>query len=110
MYKRGVPEGAVRNKMELDGLDRDYDLTGKKKDVCNIPKSNSSREKPNLAGLFSEIKGFSKEGLKKGVVNDNKIRKNKKNKRGLAKINLSDILDMRKKLNKTDSKITSLLK
>ena len=109
MYKRGVPEGAVRNKMELDGLDRDYDLTGKKKDVCNIPKSKPSEERPNLGGLFSEIKGFGKEGLKKSVVNGNEKDK-QKNKKGLAKINLSDILDMRKKLNRTGSKITSLLK
>ena len=114
MYKRGVPEGAVRNKMELDGLDRDFDFINCKSNSSN--KSVIQPTVPNMLGIFSEIKaiGNSNGGfpnLKKTTLAQKRDKETKKGVRvGLGKINLKDILNMKKRLNKTGSKIISPLK
>ena len=117
MYKRGVPEGAVRNKMELDGLDRNFDFINCKSN--NNPGSNTKSmippppPAPNMLGIFAEIKsiGNSNGGfpnLKKTTINKKSDKESKKGMRvGLGKINLKDILNMKKRLNKTGSKIIS---
>ena len=110
MYKRGVPEGAVRNKMELDGLDRDFDFINCK---SNNNKSVIPPPVPNMLGIFSEIKAIGNSNgafhnLKKTTISQKRDKENKKGLRvGLGKINLKDILNMKKRLNKTGSKITS---
>ena len=54
MYKRGVPEGAVRNKIELDGLDRNFDFINyNDSNIINNTTSNTSH--PNLFAVL-EIK------------------------------------------------------
>jgi hypothetical protein len=93
MYKRGVPEGAVRNKMELDGLDRDFDFIN-----C---KSNSNNKSvippppppvPNMLGIFSEIKAIGNSNgafhnLKKTTIAQKRDKETKKGVRlGLGKL------------------------
>ena len=111
MLKAGVPEGAVKLKMSLEGLDTNIDLRkiGKKQ----VPV-NKNIDRPGIPGgggggigaLLSEIKNKDKLQLKKVSLNKND--KGTKNPKNGVKISLSEILNIRKRLTKTGSRITVL--
>ena len=112
MMRTGVPEGAVKLKMDLDGVDSNIDL---KKLMKETPVSHGNIPPPppppmisgsggipgkttGMAGVFADIKKGSK--LRK--ISDKDRNTVKKEKTGFGgKISLKDILKARGKLNKT---------
>ena len=115
MMKTGVPEGAIKLKMELDGVDSNVDLKKISKGLSSgIPpppppppgiiggSGSGGGGGGGMASVFADIKNGGGVKLKKvtQTVNKKKI----KEKTGLGgKISLTDILKARGKLNKTGS-------
>ena len=126
MLKTGVPEGAIKLKMDLDGVDSNVNLRQISKNGVNLVPNISStctgintgnvppppppppllgatgNATGGMAGVFADIRNGGKIKLKK-VPNKGK-NKIKKQQMGLGgKISLQDILKARGKLNKTGS-------
>lgn len=110
MMKTGVPEGAIKLKMDLDGVDSNVDLKKISKGLSSgIPPPPLPPPPPGIsgggggmAGVFADIKNGGGVKLKKVTQTINKNKK--KEKTGLGgKISLTDILKARGKLNKTGS-------
>ena len=129
MLKTGVPEGAIKLKMELDGVDSNVNLRQISKtgvtgvtSVTGVTTTSSGAPPPpppppilggavgstrgsaggGMAGVFANIRNGSGVKLKKVQAKDK--RKIKREKTGLGgKISLQDILKARGTLNKTGS-------
>ena len=124
MLKTGVPEGAIKLKMELDGVDPSVDLKKLMKSKSSINVNSSSCAPPppppppmlsgggssgrgrdsGMASVFADIKNGGSAKLKKvGLPNNNKKKQIQKTGLG-GKISLKDILKAKGTLNKTGSK------
>ena len=123
MLKTGVPEGAVKLKMELDGVDSNVDLKKISKTGVTTNGSGSGAPPPpppppllggslastrssaggGMASVFADIKKGGGAKLKKvGLPKSSKKKQIQKTGLG-GKISLQDILKARGKLNKTGS-------
>ena len=120
MLKTGVPEGAIKLKMELDGVESNVNLRqiSKTSVTCVTGMGNGAPPPPppppllggavgstrgGMAGVFADIKNGGGAKLKKVGLPDNS-KKKQIQKTGLGgKISLQDILKARGKLNKTGS-------
>ena len=121
MLKTGVPEGAIKLKMELDGVDSNVDL--KKISKTGVTAMGSGAPPPpppppllgasvastrssaggGMASVFRDIKNGRGAKLKKvGLPTSSKKKQIQKTGLG-GKISLQDILKARGKLNKTGS-------
>ena len=108
--KTGVPLGAIKLKMDMDGVDSSVDLRTISKSgaggIIPVPPAPPMGGIPvsavgaGMAGVFADIKKGGGGKLKK-----TKLPTKQREKTGLSgKISLSDILKARGKLNKTGSK------
>ena len=120
MLKTGVPEGAIKLKMELDGVESNVNLRQiAKTGVTGVTTTSSGAPPPpppppilggavastrgGMAGVFADIKNGGGAKLKKvGLPKNSKKKQIQKTGLG-GKISLQDILKARGKLNKTGS-------
>lgn len=117
MLKTGVPEGAIKLKMELDGVESNVNLRHISKTGVTTTSGGAPPPPPpppllggavgstrgGMAGVFADIKNSGGAKLKKvGLPKNSKKKQIQKTGLG-GKISLQDILKARGKLNKTGS-------